>query len=78
MRTVQINWHATENSELLEEAQITGVEPADVIDTMANHAEALHPESGSKSAPAFGIKPKTLQHSRIDHAATHHLEPAGV
>jgi hypothetical protein len=29
-------------SELLEEAQITGVKPANVIDAVAHHAKALH------------------------------------
>jgi hypothetical protein len=30
-------------SELFEEAQITGIQPANVVDAVAHHAEAFYP-----------------------------------
>ena len=42
-------------SELLEEAQIAGVQPADVVNAMAHHAEALHPQARGETAVAIRI-----------------------
>ena len=43
-------------SELLKEAQIAGVEAADVVNAVAHHAEPLHTQTCSETAVALGIE----------------------
>ena len=45
---------------------------------MAHHAEPLHTQAGRKTAVTLRIQTQTLQHSRVDHAATHHFQPAAT
>ena len=51
--------------ELLEEAQIAGVKPTDVVNAMAHHAEALHPKARGETAVALRIETQPFQLSRI-------------
>lgn len=44
------------DSELIQKAQITGVQTADVVNAMTHHAKPFHSQTGSKTAPTIGIK----------------------
>ena len=63
----------TAQLKLLQEAQVAGVEPANVVDAVAHHAEALDAQASGKAAPALWIEAHTGEHGGVDHAAAHHL-----
>src|SRR5579883_1946755 len=65
-------------SELLEEAQVVGVEVADVVDAVAQQREALDAESPREAGVAFRIVADAGQHLRVHHARPQHLDPAGA
>jgi hypothetical protein len=48
--------HDRFDSELIQKAQITGVQTADVVNAMTHHAKPFHSQTGSKTAPTIGIK----------------------
>src|SRR3990172_4779731 len=65
-------------SELGQEAQVVGVEEADVLDAVAEHGDALDPHAKGKTGVALRIVTDGLQYLRVDHAGAEDLDPAGA
>src|SRR5215212_2415373 len=65
-------------SELPQHAQVVLPEHADVGDRVAELRNPLQPTPESEARPRLGVDPAVLEHGRIDHPRTAHLQPAGV
>src|SRR5579863_10227622 len=66
------------SAELAQEAQVVVVVHADVIDAVAQHAQALHTHAEGPAAVAFRIYTAGFEHVGVYHPATQHLQPAGL
>jgi hypothetical protein len=50
----------------------------DVTDSMANHRQTLGAHAERESGQAFGVIPDGFEDIRVDHPATHQLDPTGA
>src|SRR5207253_9757559 len=67
---------AAPSFELLEEAQIVGVEEADILDAVLDHGDPLDAHAPGETRQARRVVAHPLEHARVDHAGTENLEPA--
>src|SRR5574340_617927 len=72
------NFIAIISVELLEEAQVTLVEQAQVVHAVAQHREALHAQPEGETEIFFAVDVDVLQHVGVHHAAATDFQPAAV
>src|ERR1039457_1924961 len=72
------NFMAICSVELLEKAQITFVEQAQIVHTVTQHRQAFHTQTKGKTKIFFAVDIDVLQHVGMHHAAAADFQPAAV
>src|SRR5580704_13571427 len=65
-------------SELPQEAEISALQPADIVDCVTHHYQARQAEAEREAVPFFGIDAAHAEHMRIHQAAWKKLHPAAL
>src|SRR5690554_1603923 len=72
---LSVRWKLTK---LLQKAHVIFKEFAQIIYAVTQHSEALNTHAKSKARIFFWIDTTVFKHRRVNHAATHHFQPAGL
>ena len=66
------------SSELPQEPQVVSIEQADVVNAIFDHRRPLDAKAECEAAPLVGVVAAILEHDRVHHPRSAHLQPAGV